>query len=82
VKNLESTEQELNELQKQIAKLDAILMKFADSAKFGDLQTKGDPSADTALCLTTHAFSPDEFSRTLILPNAPFIGGNPQPMNA
>jgi hypothetical protein len=82
VKNLENTELELNELQKQIAKLDEILAKLAKSAKFGSNQVNGGLDVEHGASLPDSLANSGEFSRTLILPNAPFIGGNPQPMNA
>ena len=69
--NLDLSEKELAKSQLQSNQLDATLLKLMRSAKF----SIEEPNAATAKVADADK---GRFNKTVILPNAPFIGGNPQ----
>lgn len=66
IKNLESTEKELSKLLLQSNELDAILLKLMRCAKFD--ANKASPAG-----LNAPKMGGDDFTKTVILPNAPHI---------
>lgn len=74
IMNLEAFEKELNKSQQQSQQLEAILLKLMRGAKFSkeEVNTKTTKTIELAA---------SHFDSTEILPNAPFIGGNPQSTN-
>lgn len=75
LKNLELADKELAKYTQQSNELDAILLKLVRGAKL--VQEK--PLA--TLTETAAKLDGDELSKTVLLFNAPFIGGNPQAAN-
>ena len=74
IMNLDASEKELAKYQLQSNQLDAILLKLMRSAKFNTEKPKAnEPSTES----NQGTIDSGNFSKTVILPNAPFIGGNP-----
>lgn len=69
IKHLELTEKEFAKLLQQSNQLDAILLKLMRSAKF---------NTDKPIASNSGSLNADfiDLSKTVMLPNAPFIGGN------
>ncbi|MBC7697531.1 MAG: dynamin family protein [Bacteroidia bacterium] len=78
IMNLELSEKEYTKMQHQSNQLDAILLKLMRSAKFSAEKTKDDA---TNIQANSFKVETSNFSKTVILPNAPFIGGNPLAAN-
>ncbi|HYN54869.1 MAG TPA: dynamin family protein [Methylotenera sp.] len=74
IMNLDASEKDLGKNQQQSHQLDAILLKLMSGAKFNTEESK-------AKTTKTIELAASHFNATVILPNAPFIGGNPQPAN-
>lgn len=72
LKNLEIAEKELAKYQQQSSQLDAILLKLTQYSKV----TK--ESAANATAKADLVATDMDYSKTVMLYNAPFIGGNPQ----
>ncbi len=78
ITNLELSEKEYTKMQQKSNQLDAILLKLMRSAKFSAEKTKDDA---TNIQANSFKVETSNFSKTIILPNAPFIGGNPLAAN-
>lgn len=74
IKNLELSEKEFTRLQQQSNQLDATLLKLMRSARFGADKPAVPEQSETS---NTRKFESDFVSKTVMLSNAPFIGGNP-----
>ncbi len=74
MRNIDISEKELAKNLKQSEQLHATLLKLMHSARFSPEKPKTSPNS--AMDIDTSSFS-----KTVLLPNAPFIGGNPQPAN-
>lgn len=75
LKNLELAEKEFTKYMQQSNQLDAILLKLIQGAKL--VQEKPAEKVSASVVKS----DPDELSNTVLLYNAPFIGGNPQAVN-
>lgn len=78
IMNLDASEKELAKYQQQSDQLDAILLKLMRSAKFNSEKPKADEASTKS---NQGKLDASNFSKTVILPNAPFIGGNPPAAN-
>lgn len=78
IMNLVLSEKEYTKMQHQSNQLDAILLKLMRSAKFSAEKTKDDA---TNIQANNYKVERSNFSKTVTLPNAPFIGGNPLAAN-
>lgn len=88
LKNLASSEQEFIKYQQQTNQLDAILLRLMRSAKFSNEKPKTSES-NSELILGANTATTNQgvldtgfHNKIVILPNAPFIGGNPQAANS
>ncbi|MBA3695519.1 MAG: dynamin family protein [Methylotenera sp.] len=73
-KNLDLAEKEFAKYLKESNQLDAILLKLMREAK----SVLEQPASSEALESTIPKLDTDDLSKTVLLYNAPFIGGNPQ----
>jgi hypothetical protein len=78
IKNINLSEKEFIKLQQQSNQLDATLLKLVRSAKFS---TDKPVTPQLSEQSNTRKFDHDLVSKTVMLPNAPFIGSNPQATN-
>lgn len=78
IKNLDLSEKEFARLQLQSNQLDATLLKLMRSAKFSVDKPVASEAGEMP---NTKKFESDFVSKTVMLQNAPFIGGNPQAAN-
>lgn len=72
IKNLDAAENDYAKCQQQANQLDAILLKLMRGAKF---------NTETPVALketNTNKLDPNFYSKTVLVPNTAFIGGNPQ----
>ncbi len=78
IKHLELSEQELAKYQQQSNQLDTILLQLMHNAKFNPDEPK---TLESSPELQSTELDNDYLSKTVILPDAAFIGGNPQALN-
>lgn len=76
IKHLALAEKDYAKNQQQALQLDAILLKLMRGAKFNSETAAVSKASDTT------KLDADLYSKTVMLSNAPFIGGNPQAANS